>query len=52
MDSRVRSTGTHTHPDKAYRSKPYNEVYQFLTALLYQFTTARDTIDAQLEIEG
>ncbi|AFT90525.1 hypothetical protein LMG9964_06546 [Paraburkholderia phenoliruptrix] len=23
--------------------QPYNEVYQFLTALLYQFTTARDT---------
>ncbi len=24
--------------------QPYNEVYQFLTALLYQFTTARDMI--------
>ncbi|PRE78826.1 IS481 family transposase, partial [Burkholderia multivorans] len=24
------------------KEQPYNEVYQFLTALPYQFTTARD----------
>jgi hypothetical protein len=24
--------------------QPYNEVYQFLIALLYQFTSARDSL--------